>query len=305
MGVIKIIESLLMSSVDKIAIITSSRAKDLYSNIKSNRLKSYCVSDARDYRKIKLTGAKIRGFDLVIDTMSTINSGSIYFIGSAKARYNLFNYSTSLKASSHSTPIFLINSWATSPPSVWWPKFMHYYGFPLTSQGFSFYLPPYIQNKELNELIRKLGNYVVLNLDGGAIERKINYNLALKLITELLESIKLDIIIPYAPNERSKALRLSELFNRVHILKNQTSILETATLIKYSELLISPDTSAIHIASAFNVPTVGIYNKIDPRWLPQAEPSIVINVTQLTVNELNPTFLAKQAKSIIPQSFAT
>jgi ADP-heptose:LPS heptosyltransferase len=42
------------------------------------------------------------------------------------------------------------------------------------------------------------------------------------------------------------------------------NIIETAEVIRKSDLVISPDTSVIHICSAFNIPVIGIYP--DVKW---------------------------------------
>jgi ADP-heptose:LPS heptosyltransferase len=61
-----------------------------------------------------------------------------------------------------------------------------------------------------------------------------------------------------------------------------TSIFDAAGLASLMDVIISPDTSFIHIASAFNIPTVAIYQN-DPDhlkyWGPQSSKQVVIKPT--------------------------
>lgn len=68
-------------------------------------------------------------------------------------------------------------------------------------------------------------------------------------------------VINSAPQERTIAEHIANETNCL-VFKPE-SILDVISLIKRSDLLISPDTSLIHIASAFNVPIIGIYSGLE------------------------------------------
>ena len=56
-------------------------------------------------------------------------------------------------------------------------------------------------------------------------------------------------------------------------------ILELSGIVSKSKLVITPDTSLIHIASSFNIPVVGIYHNVDwnlKRFAPLSDKKAVL-----------------------------
>jgi len=81
------------------------------------------------------------------------------------------------------------------------------------------------------------------------------------------------VVILSKPGDEVKIEKLKKDMRLNYVVPSYFSILEVSALISELDLVISPDTSIIHIASAFNVPSVSIYtaNKNNYRlWAPKS-----------------------------------
>lgn len=116
------------------------------------------------------------------------------------------------------------------------------------------------------------------------------------LCETLLEETDLRLIIIVAPNDRPRGEDLvGRLNDRAVLVPPGLSLLEVSALISRLDLLISPDTSLIHIARSFNVPVVGLYSRATKnfrRWRPyqQADGAVVgehhDNIYDITVEQV-------------------
>jgi len=87
------------------------------------------------------------------------------------------------------------------------------------------------------------------------------------------EHVEILIIILSKPGDERKIEKLIKDMGFNYVVSSYFSILEVSALISELDLVISPDTSIIHIASAFNIPSVSIYtaNKNNYRlWAPKS-----------------------------------
>jgi ADP-heptose:LPS heptosyltransferase len=148
-------------------------------------------------------------------------------------------------------------------------------------------LSPNEENKAL-ELIKKCGSKykIVLNPFAASKHRSFGFN-KLKELIGLLEN-KIDCCLFILCQEINKK-EAESLENNKTFKASFKSALESAALIKYVDAVITPDTSTVHIATAFNKKTVALYldysdtyEKIDTIWGPNNP-----NAIQLSVNTKN------------------
>lgn len=118
---------------------------------------------------------------------------------------------------------------------------------------------------------------VHLNMSAGKKERNWGLGNYEKLLTHILGEYNLNIYINCLELKIVKKLKLKLNSKRLHFHK--ASIEELVNCIKSSDFAISPDTLAIHIASAFNTPVIGLYNNVEwnyKRFSPLSEKQEVI-----------------------------
>ena len=103
-----------------------------------------------------------------------------------------------------------------------------------------------------------------INIDAYSINKKIK-KVELRQICEGLYRLKHDIriILMSGPNYRDNLLELVKEISLDFVSPSfkTESILEVSALIEKLDMVITPDTSIVHIASAFNIPVISIHEK--------------------------------------------
>lgn len=119
----------------------------------------------------------------------------------------------------------------------------------------------FLNNDELNffeNLKLKPKSYFVLNPSASRKSKTFSNELILQLI-KILQSFNLELILISSPEDSDRVSQIADECNCSFV--KTKSIRQTFPLIKESKLVISADTSIVHIASSFNVPLIGIYKK--------------------------------------------
>ena len=120
-------------------------------------------------------------------------------------------------------------------------------------------------------------------------------------IITYLKDKDIAIILVYFGDKYKELEFLEKKYKSVYIPKKIESILDTAILIKKSDYVISPDTSIVHIASAFNKKMITVYPPKGGKygvdhlvWAPKSEYSRVIfckdktgNYDEIDINTFN------------------
>lgn len=76
---------------------------------------------------------------------------------------------------------------------------------------------------------------------------------------EVINYEKYSAVLTFAPENLDRALDLSKRRPELHLFKSR-SMADATSLISRSSLLITPDTSLVHVAAAFDRPLVGLYS---------------------------------------------
>lgn len=165
-----------------------------------------------------------------------------------------------------------------------------------------------ISNNDPNRMI------VGLNLSARGENRNWGYEKSKGLISEITATYNnCTIILITMPAERFKGDRIEKLFNNnvVQIPPN-ANLSEASALISKLDLLISPDTSLVHIARSFQIPVIGLYTAYENvyrQWRPfNQEEGLVLsyggdNIFDITVAQVFDVFkrmVQKNDKKNIP-----
>ena len=156
--------------------------------------------------------------------------------------------------------------------------------FGLNGTTIATYSPPFVSASAKNRIDRFLAGVlpeqvpvIGINLSAGKPNRIWPEERSLRLCQRLLDEDKnLHLIVIVAPDDRGRGeALLSKLDRRAVMVPEGLSLIEVSDLISRLELLISPDTSLIHIARSFKVPVVGLYSRATKnfrRWQPYRQP---------------------------------
>lgn len=113
------------------------------------------------------------------------------------------------------------------------------------------------------------------------------------------------IVISFDPGERDRGEKLAQEFDsRVVPLPKGLNLLEVSAIISKMRILITPDTSLVHIARSFDVPVVGLYTRFGRNfelWKPyNQENGAVISGNDYNIFDIETTDVYKAVTGIVP-----
>ena len=155
------------------------------------------------------------------------------------------------------------------------------------------------KKKAINFLLQFQNKITIgINLEGAVKGKRITHD-KLKVICRGLYQANKDvtIVLLSSPKTYEDIIRLSKNMGLSYVFSSYKteSILDVAALIQNLQLVITPDTSIVHIASAFNVPVVSIHENNDDSYrlfAPKSQYSKTVfsqsvkGIDEYSVNEL-------------------
>ena len=246
-----------------------------------------------DYIKTALFIRKER-YDVVIDPTIILRNRDLLllrilnarnYIGYRKADYNIFNIN--ITKDGHFSEIYK-EALAKSNISL---------------SDDSYDIPQDDSTKE--EILQfitdnKLNNYITINFYGNGKNRKFDDSHIVDYLTYIRDSHKHQLVLLATPDAYEHLSRIANQFNDVFVYPNpHTTIYHTIELIRNCALLISVDTSTIHIASGLNKPMICFYSQDKENfthWHPNSKNACHIihyhdNVNELSPREIKPEWL--------------
>lgn len=122
-----------------------------------------------------------------------------------------------------------------------------------------------IPGKDLHAIEGRLkevkGKYVLFNMSAGVSTRFVKPEKWIELADGLCPDINVVLTGEKKDYENINSVLKSVKKKNLYFIESNT-IFEFAELIKNSCLLVTPDTSAVHLASCFNTPVVGMYHNV-------------------------------------------
>lgn len=107
------------------------------------------------------------------------------------------------------------------------------------------------------------------NLSAGSPTRILPAEKSIELTKRLiLENPGSRVLLLVAPSDRPRAVAIAQAVSSdVRIVPESQNLLQASAIVAHLDLLISPDTSMIHIARSFHVPVVGLYSRYMKNFL--------------------------------------
>jgi ADP-heptose:LPS heptosyltransferase len=137
------------------------------------------------------------------------------------------------------------------------------------------------------------GRFIILNISSGNWYRRWSTGKNIELIEKIaaLEP-DLSIVIVSSPGDAAEAMELGgSIPGRTCTFPATPDILDVAALLELADLVISPDTSIVHIASAMGTPVLGLYSGMAtfiPEWMPHRVPYRAVETADRTPLETIP-----------------
>ena len=147
------------------------------------------------------------------------------------------------------------------------------------------------------------------NLSARGENRNWGYEKSRALIARILERHEnCQIVLITAPNERAKGDRLEKQFtNGVTQIPPNSNLTEASALIMKLDLLISPDTSLVHIARSLRIPVIGLYTaykNIYRQWQPfNQEKGLVLSYGEDNIFDISVDQVFKEFTEMVQDKF--
>lgn len=140
------------------------------------------------------------------------------------------------------------------------------------------------------------------NMSAGSPTRIWAEEKAVALLKRILDrDPAFQVILISTPSDRHRAERLKKLVgDRVYIVPDGLNLIGAAAIIKRLDILISPDTSLVHVARAMKVRVVGLYSRYMKNfllWRPYGQKTGAVvsgcdgNIFDITVDQVFDTFV--------------
>jgi len=148
--------------------------------------------------------------------------------------------------------------------------------------------------------------YIVLNPSAKDVERSLEAHQAEALAKSLSEQSQFRLVVlgSSGNDAMSEATRHKEEFRKNLVYRTQSSrpLGELASLIEGALLVITPDTSIVHFASAMKTPVLAIYAPLNAsqEWLPYKVPyDVVMAGGSQRISDIEPDVLIKGTERFI------
>lgn len=223
-------------------------------------------------------------YDVVIDPTVTLRNRDLLFlrlisannyIGYKKENYQLFNININAE-NAHFSEIY--------------HQALEKIGFYPISAKYDVPMEEQSENDIIQFLQEKhLSNYMVVNFFGAGSARRFDDNSMQRLLDYLTHHNMIVVLLAY-PEVMDKLVTLAKAYTNVFVYEKTKTIFHSISLIKYANLVISPDTSIIHIASAFEKPLIAFYSQDEENfvnWHPNNKAETHILRFHKSVNELD------------------
>jgi len=87
-----------------------------------------------------------------------------------------------------------------------------------------------------------------------------------EILIQNIDSAIYNLVLTFAPSEKEVAVDLKSRCPKLNMFRSR-SMNDVISLINAGKLLITPDTSLVHVASAFNKPLLGMFSSLEEQFI--------------------------------------
>ncbi len=147
-------------------------------------------------------------------------------------------------------------------------------------------------------------NCAAVNISAGSENRRWGTDRYALVCGKILK-LGLTPLLLYSPGDSSSAETIFDLEPGVLLSPVTPDILHLAALMRRVSLLVSPDTSVIHLAASSGIPVVGMYLPFDPslpKWYPwRVRNRVIISGDERSLDSIQPDTIMDAVKSLIKE----
>jgi len=241
----------------KIGVVTRGANKQvIINNPHVDKIYDYSKSN----KEIKKLANEIAGerYDLLIDFSEMLRVKQMKFINLCKARINMGLNKEDWKLFDVSVNYKVIDKHITDR----YKKYLEILGIKKSDLSYDIHLSEKEEKFGL-DFRRKIKEekLICINPYGASKYRTLNKGKIKEIVKLILEKKKNAVTFVYPPDKLEELKEIVEELNdkRIYLNENIKSIMDTASILKVSDLIITPDTSIVHLGVALDKEMIGIY----------------------------------------------
>lgn len=226
--------------------------------LKNKNISNFYKLKKTKYRYLCPLGKKLRAlnYDVLIDPTETLKNKDLFFIreinakinyGYAKENYKIFNKNIE-KNNEHMQTVY-----ARILESLGFENIEISYDIPEDDNS----------DKKIEDYLKanNVRKLIAVNLFGAGKTRKFNLEKSLELLMKLNQSYpEYRIILLDSPRDREALYKVIEASNNILYYNESETIFDSTAIIKKSEIVVSPDTSIVHIGAGLKKKVIAFYS---------------------------------------------
>lgn len=226
--------------------------------LKNKNISNFYRLKKTKYRYLRPLGKKLKtlDYDILIDPTETLKNKDLYFIrkinakinyGYAKENYKIFNKNIE-KNNEHMQSVY-----KRALESLGFKNIEILYDIPEDGNS----------DKKVTEYLEKnnVKDLIAVNLFGAGKTRKFNLEKSLELLEKLKQSYpEHRIILLDSPRDRDALDKVTEASDNILYYDKSETIFDSIAIIKKSEIIVSPDTSIVHIGAGLRKKVIAFYS---------------------------------------------
>ncbi len=146
------------------------------------------------------------------------------------------------------------------------------------------------------------GDCAAVNISAGGENRRWGVDRYARVCSSIME-MGLKPLILYSPSDFQAARAVSSSEPGIFVSPVTPSILHLAALLRGVNVLVSPDTSVIHLAASYGIPVVGMYLPFDPslpKWYPWDVKSEILTASDhLSLDSVSPEMVSGAVRTLV------
>lgn len=156
-------------------------------------------------------------------------------------------------------------------------------GIPSPNAAYDLPIPPASRQRVDAYLSgQSIGSYILLN-PSGSTERRCFSAQTLEKLCNVLAPLGLPVVVPAAPAYYPHWQTVFADIPHTHVVQTQ-DIFDLFELVRRARLVVTPDTSVVHIASGFEKPSLVFYNELSPYIAPNNPKACIVQTQRENVN---------------------
>ncbi len=243
----------------KISVITTKELESIYQYYNSSNI--FIISKKHNLFEINNIANKVQNVDAIIPLIGTLGFNDLFLINKLNPKY-IFSTDKNLKLSNNQ----FLNAIDRKTVDEIYFRILEFIGIDNIENE---YVIPY------NKRNQKIDYDILFNPFGSRIDKSLSVEKSISLLHRINKDYPyLNIVVLFSPTTRIIAKEIVEKLhkNNINLAQNINTIQDSINLINKSDMIISVDTSIVHLSIGMNKKTIAIYYQVNNDfnvWLPK------------------------------------